>query len=142
MRSVRRAPNLSACPWPIWVSCAVLGVAALGACATAATPPRTSKPAPVLLDRTCKFVGLESVEGPSDQNADSVSLLAVYRFGGPDAGRTERPLSLKFQVDRSRVNELQHHLESRPEVVCSPEANGRYTARVEPFHNESGKPQP
>jgi hypothetical protein len=96
-----------------------------------------------VLDRTCKFVGLESVEGPTDQNADAVTLLAVYRFGEPGVPAPKQPVSLKFQVNRSRVNDLRSHLEAHPEVICSPEAGTHnYAARVAPFGDIRGQPQP
>jgi hypothetical protein len=90
---------------------------------------------------TCRYVGLEDVSSPSDQNADSVSLLATYRFREPDAAPPKAPLSLKFQVDRSRVTELTQYLASKPEVICQPEADSNYAAHVEPFGDIRGEPQ-
>jgi hypothetical protein len=64
---------------------------------------------------------------------DTVSMLAVYRFNEPNTPPTDEPLAVKFQVDRSRVDELREHLERQPEVLCSPDANAHRTPRVTPF---------
>jgi hypothetical protein len=42
-------------------------------------------------------------------------------------------LSVKFQVERSRVNELRGHLESQPEVICSPDRDAHFRPKPKPF---------
>ena len=51
----------------------------------------------------------------------------------PHEPAPEQPVKLKFQVNRSRVAELQNHLESQPEVVCSPDNDRHYNPRVKPL---------
>jgi len=122
-----------------WVCGVWFGFAACSTSTGAeANPPKYPRGA---LDQTCKFVGLEAVEGPTDQNADSVSLRAVYRFAEPNVAPAKKPLSLKFQVERSRVDELRRYLDARPEVICSPEGTANYAARVAPFGNIRGEPE-
>lgn len=114
-------------------------LAVLVSCAS--TPPRPTEPTSRLNDLSCQFVGLEAVDGGSDTNADSVVLIAAYRFAGPGVAAPKAPLSLKFQVDRSRTSALRSHLSARPDVICSPDENSNYTARVEPFDGSRGIPQ-
>jgi hypothetical protein len=114
----------------------------LSACASTQSARPPSAVPPGAHDVTCKYVGLEDVSGPNDQNADSVTLMAAYRFGEPAPKKTKEPLSLRFQVQRSRVKELRDHLATRPEVICSPEGATNYAARVDPFEGVRGVPQP
>src|SRR5688572_24669403 len=62
--------------------------ALLASCASA--PPRSPQDASRLNGVSCQFLGLESVEGASDSDSDSVALLAVYRFAGPGAAASKR----------------------------------------------------
>jgi hypothetical protein len=94
-----------------------------------------------LHDVACDFVGLEFERGPSDTDADYVSLLAVYRFSTSSLPSPKEPLSLRFQVARSRMDELQQHLSARPHVVCSPDHERNYSARVPPFEGVAGIPE-
>ena len=89
---------------------------------------------------SCKYVGLEDVSGPNDTNADYVTLMAAYSFGEPRPAKPEKPVSLKFQVTRSRVSEFRDYLASRPETICRPEG-GSYSAHVAPFAGARALPQ-
>lgn len=111
------------------------GAAGAGGRAGVAEDPRAAR------NLTCRYVGLEDVSSPNDQNADSVSLLATYRFREGDEAPPKAPLSLKFQVARSRVTELTQYLASKPEVICQPEADSNYAAHIEPFGDIRGEPQ-
>jgi hypothetical protein len=113
----------------------------LTACATSSeSAARASKPSQ-LQDVACRYVGLEDVSGPSDQNSDQVSLVATYRFGEGVSAPAKPPLPLKFQVSRSRVSELTAYLSASPEVICVPEGDSNYTAKVAPFGDVRGEPQ-
>lgn len=81
----------------------------------------------------CQYVGLESVESQQRSDMDSLSFVATYRFREPHVPASERPLGVKFQVNRSRVGELRSHLESQPEVVCAPDHDSHYHVRVKPL---------
>lgn len=81
----------------------------------------------------CQYVGLESVVTPEHTNIDSVSFLAVYRFREPNVPPPKHPLTVKFQVDRSRIHDLRAHLESQREVVCSPDHEQHYRVHVKPL---------
>lgn len=98
-------------------------------------------PPPGAHDLTCEYVGLESTQGMSDVNADTVSLLAVFRFSESDVPPPKQPLSLKFQVERSRVNELQDGLSARPQVICRPHGQDGYAPDVTPMPGVHGEPQ-
>jgi hypothetical protein len=80
---------------------------------------------------------LESVETPQQGNrlsdTDSAAFVAVYRFRDSHTPKTESPMSVKFQVNRSRVAELRSHLESQPEVVCAPDNDLHYQVRLKPL---------
>lgn len=112
---------------------AVLMSAAAGCAAPAAPAPEYPHS-----EAICQYVGLESTETPQRVDTDSVSFLAVYRFREPHTQSSEPPLSVKFQVNRSRVQELRSHLESQPEVVCTPEADLHYHVRVKPLPEPTG----
>lgn len=113
------------------VSALTLGVAA---CAAPASPA----PEYPHSEAICQYVGLESTETPQRVDTDSVSFLAVYRFREPHTSSSENPLSVKFQVNRSRVQELRSHLESQPEVVCTPDTDLHYHVRVKPLPEPIG----
>lgn len=116
----------SLAPLTLWL------VVVAGGCAQ--TPAKPDKyPASETL---CQYVGLESAESPqhsehSDQ--DSISLLAVYRFREPHVAAPKEPMTVKFQVDRSHLNELRSHLEAQPEVICTPDRDAHYHVQVRPF---------
>jgi hypothetical protein len=117
------------------------GMLVLAAVGCAGTLERSTPYPNTLNDATCDFVGLEHVQGPSDTDADYVTLLAVYRFSSSSLPQPKQPLSLKFQVTRSRVDELEQHLTARPQVVCSPDDERNYSARVAPFDGVAGIPE-
>ncbi|MET0386304.1 MAG: hypothetical protein ABW321_10120 [Polyangiales bacterium] len=108
-----------------------LGAAMLHGCAHEGPPP--AYPAH---DVACHYIGLESVETPQysrQSDRDAVLLTAVYRFDEPNVPAPKEPVTVKFQVDRSRVQELRSHLESQPDVVCTPDRDAHYHAKVRPF---------
>ena len=108
-----------------------LGAWACLVSACAAAPAKPDKyPASEAL---CQYVGLESAETPQYSDRDNISLLAVYRFREPGVPAPKEPLTVKFQVNRSRVNELRSHLEAQPEVICTPENDTHYHVHVKPF---------
>jgi hypothetical protein len=110
--------------WIAAFACAGIG------CAEA--PARPEK-YPGTSQTLCQYVGLESVETPQYSDRDSISLLAVYRFREKGTPPPKEPLTVKFQVNRSRVNELRSHLESQPEVLCTPDRDAHYHVQVKPF---------
>lgn len=121
----------------------VLGLVFAAGCSAARTqqvPPDYPRSQEVL----CHYVGLEASTRPTGQDEDTVAMLAVYRFSEPNTPPPDEPLTLKFQVDRSRVDELREHLERQPEVICSPDANAHHTPRVKPFATSKAAkaPQP
>jgi hypothetical protein len=140
----RRAPDLrerSKRSRFAWMAVATLAVHGC----TAHVPPdhaRTTGAPTGTHDLTCEFVGLESVQGSNDENSDAVTLLAVYRFSSDRTESRGAPLSLKFELTRSRVDELRAHLTSPRQVVCSPDEQSNYSARVEPFDGEKAVPVP
>lgn len=109
----------------------------LAGCAETAQRPSQS---PVAQDVMCDYVGLEAVENESQEKdeRDDLSLLATYRFSEANVPPPKDPLTVKFQVERARVNELRGHLEAQPQVICNPDNNAHYQVRVKPF---AGKPQ-
>jgi hypothetical protein len=115
--------------WQLWAGPMIAAIAPLAACA-AASGPRAEYPHS---EAICQYVGLESVETPQQTDTDSSSFVAVYRFREPHDPAPEQPVKLKFQVNRSRVAELQTHLESQPEVVCSPDNDRHWNPRVKPL---------
>lgn len=116
-------------------------VVALSAC----TQPRGPAPEYPRSETLCQYVGLEAVETetPRLENNDSISFVAVYRFSEPSVPAPKEPLTVKFRVNRSRANELRSHLESQPEVVCTPDRDLHYQVRVKPLPEpEAGGPPP
>jgi hypothetical protein len=117
-----------------WRTAAVSTLIVCGACASGPAKSAQEDPQyPRSNDVVCRYVGLESVETPQHEDTDSVTMLAVYRFREPNVPPPKEPLSLKFQVNRTRVNELRSHLESQPEVICNPEPNQHYHVQVKPL---------
>jgi hypothetical protein len=84
-------------------------------------------------EAVCQYVGLESVESQQRADLDSLSFVATYRFRDSHTPATETPVGVKFQVNRSRVDELRSHLASQPEVVCAPDHDAHYQVRVKPL---------
>lgn len=125
-----------------WVCLAGAGLLVASGC-TAARPtgrvPAASVPSGAH-DLSCQFVGLEAAQGVNDANSDAVTLVAVYRLPDGASRPARAPLSLKFEVTRSRVDELRDHLASQREVICSPDQDANYRVRVEPFHGVTGVP--
>lgn len=116
---------------------------ALTLAAAACAAPQSPAPEYPHSEAICQYVGLESTETPQRVDTDSVSFMAVYRFREPHTTTTEGPLSVKFQVNRSRVQELRSHLESQPEVVCTPDNDLHYHVKVKPLPEPpSTEPKP
>ena len=115
---------------------AALFVTACGSSASNAPPPNT----PTYPGR-CVFLGLEEVQGPGDQNSDSVSLVASYRFDEPSVP-AHKPLALGFRVERSRVNDLRDHLDQHPTVLCRPDDDAQEPSQdvvdLPPFEGQRG----
>jgi len=84
-------------------------------------------------EAVCQYVGLDSVETQQRADMDSLSFVATYRFRDSHSPATETPVGVKFQVNRSRVDELRSHLASQPEVVCAPDHDAHYHVRVKPL---------
>ena len=129
-RTLRHLNRARTRAWLVGCACAVAGCAA-----SPAKPDRY--PASETL---CRYVGLESAETPQYSDRDSISLLAVYRFREPNLPAPKEPLTVKFQVNRSRVNELRSHLEAQPEVICTPDRDAHYQVRVKPFELTPERP--
>jgi hypothetical protein len=98
------------------VACASMHLTACGSTTANAPPP--GRPA---YPGRCVYLGLEQVSGPGDQDSDSVSLIATYRFDDPRTPHRE-PLSVGFRVERSRVSDLRAKLDQHPTVLCRPDA--------------------
>lgn len=111
----------------------------------ACAEPRKPNPEYPRSEAMCQYIGLESLESQQRSDMDSLSFVATYRFRDPHAPAAERPVGVKFQVNRSRVQELRSHLESQPEVVCAPDHDAHYHVRVKPLPEPGGttpEPQP
>ncbi len=130
-----------------WACSVVLALAgsACGASSAQEPPPQA---APTRYEGTCAFLGIEEVAGPTDQNADSVSLVATYQLEPKQTRGQDGPLSLKFRVERSRVGDLRSHLEQHPNVLCHPgtdtheaglDHNAAYSLDVPPFEGQRGE---
>lgn len=98
--------------------CVLVSWLAVTGCAQAPTPPPAY---PTAQRGLCKHIGLESVETPQHEDRDATSLLAVYTFNEPNVPAAKEPLRFTARVDRSRVQEPQKNLATRPDIVCSPE---------------------
>lgn len=85
----------------------------------------------------CSYVALESGEAPAHDNVDSVMLVAVYRLSEPRLPAPKEPIELKFQVNRSRMDELRGRLEAHPEVICRPDQDARYRVEAKAFEDFS-----
>jgi hypothetical protein len=106
------------------------GWLALGA---ACAGPQTRSPEYPRNETICQYVGLEAEEAPQQMDTDATSFVAVYRFREASVPAPKQPLTVKFRVNRSRVNELRSHLASQPEVICSPDADLHYQVKVKPL---------
>lgn len=74
----------------------------------------------------CSYVGLEMDSAPQHDNVDSVALVATYRLRESGTPPPREPIELKFQVQRSRVDELRGRLEAHPDVICRPDNASHY----------------
>jgi hypothetical protein len=81
----------------------------------------------------CSYVGLEADSTPAHETADSVMMVAVFRLSEPDLAPPKQPIELKFQVHRSRVDELRGRLEAHPEVICRPDGSAHYQVEAKAF---------
>jgi hypothetical protein len=99
----------------------------------ACTAPGKPNPEYPRSEAVCQYVGLDSVETQQRADMDSLSFVATYRFRDSHTPATETPVGVKFQVNRSRVDELRSHLASQPEVVCAPDHDAHYQVRVKPL---------
>jgi hypothetical protein len=112
----------------VFVSFVVLVIPSLLAC-SAATPlgnrPNTSPvPAVTHYEGTCAFLGIEEMQGYTDEYADSVFLIARYTWEDQETQPPRKPIELAFQVQRSRVDDFQSHLQQYPTVICRPGKTG------------------
>ncbi|HEX7478477.1 MAG TPA: hypothetical protein VF331_11765 [Polyangiales bacterium] len=87
--------------------------------------------APTRYEGSCAFVGIEDAPGPTDQNSDSVSLVAAYSFGERTVPAPGGPVALDFLVEHSRVDDPSSHLQQQPIELCRP---GRNTAEPQATH--------
>ena len=115
---------------------------ALSACASLGGPPQEHDRPPY--EGTCTLLGIEAAAGPSDHNDDAISVVASYRFDGPDVPKAKQPLSLVFRITRSRMDELRDHLQTHPAVLCSPDNLGASDVDVcvAPFEGQTGHSHP
>jgi hypothetical protein len=88
----------------------------------------------------CSYVSLESSDAPVGDSLDTILLVAVYRLNEPGVPPTREPIELKFQVERSRMNELRGRLEAHPEVICRPDRDARYRVESTAFSDFSPRP--
>jgi hypothetical protein len=92
--------------------------AMLGACG-AQTANEHAQAAPARYPGPCALGGIEEVPAPSDQQSDSVAMVARYRVDIA-SGKTQAP-TVAAQVSRARDNDPQLQLEGHPTVVCTPD---------------------
>jgi len=137
-----RGQPIASAPPPIAlyarVPVAFLTLQLLAACAQ----PQRPAPDYPRSEALCQYVGLEAVETPRHVDTDSISFVAVYRFSEPNLPAPKEPLTVKFQVNRTRVNELRSHLESQPQVICTPDRDLHYQVRVKPLPEPEGGASP
>jgi hypothetical protein len=129
---------------PRFKATSILATVVLAACGAETTQQAVHSGAP-RYPGTCSLVAIDEVAAPSDQDNDSVGLVARYRFGEAAAASHSAPLSLQFQIARARKHDLRQYLEAHSTVVCHPDTNpGEEAARVEvpPFEGQSGRPVP
>lgn len=108
---------------------------ALTACG--AQTPQRSPSYPANAGPLCSYIGLESSDEPAGDTFDSVMLVAVYRLNEPGIAPPREPIELKFQVQRSRMEELRGRLEAHPEVICRPDRDARYRVEATAFSDFS-----
>ena len=117
------------------VGAALCGTACSSSAANAPPPNTPAYPG------RCVYLGLEEVPGPGDQNSDSVSLVASYRFDEPSVP-AHKPLALGFRVERSRVHDLRAHLDQHPTVLCRPDVDAQTPSQdivdLPPFEGQRG----
>jgi len=111
-------------------SIALAAAAMLGACG-AQTANEHAQAAPAHYAGPCALGDIEEVPAPSDQQGDSVAMVARYRVDIA-SGKTQPP-TLAAQVARTRENDPQLQFEGHPTVVCSPNqtASGERGAQIE-----------
>lgn len=123
-------------------------LASLVACASSGAPINvgntvTPTPAADRYEGSCAFIGIEEMQGYTDENADAVFLVARYRWPDQETKPAEKPIELAFQVQRSRVNDLQAHLMQYPNVICRPRPGpagvGDVELSVPPFEGQAGR---
>ncbi len=102
----------------------------------------TPTPAVTRYEGQCAFLGIEEMQGYTDEHADSVFLVARYRWPDQETKPPEKPIELAFQVQRSRVGDLQTHLMQYPNVICRPRPSaseaGDMELTVPPFEGQTG----
>jgi hypothetical protein len=74
------------------------------------------------------LAGIDEVPAPAQSRADSLAVVARYRFGD-DASAGRRGLPLRVELARSSVVEPQLQLEAHATVVCNPDSDIRVTQR-------------
>lgn len=96
--------------------------------------PVTQKPPdyPKSQEAFCNYLGIEASSMPTQQNADTLSLLAVYRFPDPATPPPKEPLAFTSEVNRSRRAETGNQFERAPQLLCPPEHSHAH-APVTPF---------
>ena len=72
---------------------------------------------------------------PQQQDADTLSLSAVYRFPEPATPPPKEPLAFTSQVNRSRRDEPENQFERTPQQLCPPDTHAHSHAgeKVTPF---------
>jgi hypothetical protein len=96
------------------------GAIGLGGCG-ASSPPPQSTTTPTAYAGRCDLVGIEEVPAPSEQEGDSIQVIARYSPGAPASSSSD--LAYRFQIARARVHDLRAHLQAHPSVVCEPDRN-------------------
>jgi hypothetical protein len=130
------------------IALALIGCAACAASTPLGTRPNSSPvPAVTRYEGTCAFVGIEEMQGYTDEYADTVFLVARYTWRDQEARPPRKPIELAFQVQRSRVDDFQTHLQHYPNVICRPSKTGGGEGSgmevvVPPFEGQAGKAPP
>ena len=111
------------------------GAIGLGGCGASASAPQSTT-APNAYAGRCDLIGIEEVAAPSEQEGDSIQVIARYSPGAPASSGSE--LAYRFQIARARVHDLRQHLQAHPSVVCEPDRDS--SASRETTHTHVGAP--
>lgn len=82
---------------------------------------------------SCNVVGVEARSTPLQENADSLSLLAVFPLPEADTPPPKESLAFTSQINRSRTDEPENQFQGPAEQLCPPDTNSHAHSKVTPF---------